>query len=429
MGGNAFHGQDLPTPRISKELYYQVRDDVTKKLKTLFTNVVVPTEMPSKNDFGDVDFLVAGPKGPVTDPFDYEGQELNIKIALGTAHGFTSKHVERVMYFAPEMFKWQTFQLQYASAAKMIGSMLKPLGLTFDPDGLHLRVEALDNVNMKKSMIFLTKEPREVLSIIGLDTRLLTRSFRESTEVFEYLANSEIFNPAHFSKRLKDGDWVKRLLPSYVPFVQAWIPEKYPETQTSELNQWYAATRHELKDKVLAMYPSKAPEYYEKRGAYIKNVEEQRLRELLKPVIPQGEEGWDPNQLQPPIMGQQIPPQHMNIAPGTYIPVTNTPLYLEPLPRTPPHRYRFSAPHEKMSVDAKLLCLARWTLFDDDGTPYLATQARKAFDMDWAGSKAEDKDLVKWAKEMWWPVWKRQCRVNYDDMWKKKFEEEDRNAV
>jgi hypothetical protein len=34
--------------------------------------------------------------------------------------------------------------------------------------------------------------------------------------------------------------------------------------------------------------------------------------------------------------------------------------------------------------------------------------------------------LVQWAMEMWWVVWGRQCRVNYQGMWKVRFAKEDK---
>lgn len=42
--------------------------------------------------------------------------------------------------------------------------------------------------------------------------------------------------------------------------------------------------------------------------------------------------------------------------------------------------------------------------------------------MAWADTEVEDKVLVDWAREMWWPIWVRQCHVNYVGMWKRKFE-------
>lgn len=52
--------------------------------------------------------------------------------------------------------------------------------------------------------------------------------------------------------------------------------------------------------------------------------------------------------------------------------------------------------------------------------------------MTWANAAyagATNKVLVHWAKDMWWPVWQRQSRVNYVGMWKRKFEKEDKKLA
>lgn len=43
----------------------------------------------------------------------------------------------------------------------------------------------------------------------------------------------------------------------------------------------------------------------------------------------------------------------------------------------------------------------------------------------WTDTGAEEQELVKWAKEMWWTIWTRQFRVNYVGIWKKRMEMED----
>lgn len=87
-----------------------------------------------------------------------------------------------------------------------------------------------------------------------------------------------------------------------------------------------------------------------------------------------------------------------------------------------------------MSLQSKLECLYRWTLFTPphharSGMPYLASSPReKSFVMDWVTSGAPDKELVGWTKKMWWVIWTRQFRVNFTGMWKKRMEKEDRKA-
>jgi hypothetical protein len=209
MGGHAF--KYISTPRISPELYVEAKSRVTKALQQLFFHVTVPYEMPSKVDYGDIDFLVSGPLYPSsltsTSPFDYQTAVTNIKNALNTPHGRKGFLTEQVMYFAipapgqendgepefwvqidvkvcefPEMWEWERFILNYASFTKMIGSMIKPLGLTSDTHGLNIRVEGLEGADLEKSMVFLTKDPKAVLKIVGLDRRMKDGGFKTNDE-------------------------------------------------------------------------------------------------------------------------------------------------------------------------------------------------------------------------------------------------------
>jgi len=45
-------------------------------------------------------------------------------------------------------------------------------------------------------------------------------------------------------------------------------------------------------------------------------------------------------------------------------------------------------------------------------------------DAQYAG--ATDGVLVRWAEEVWWSVWVRQCVVNYRGMWKRRFEKKEK---
>lgn len=63
MGGSAFAAAPhfLRTPRMPPEVYRHMVTQCHAALATLFRTVTTPVEAPAKADFGDVDFLVAGP--------------------------------------------------------------------------------------------------------------------------------------------------------------------------------------------------------------------------------------------------------------------------------------------------------------------------------------------------------------------------------
>jgi hypothetical protein len=205
MGGHAFHG--LYCPRISADIYAQVKLHTTAALCTVFSHVVVPAEMPEKDDYGDIDFLVSGPLHPpastTIDNFDWPGTVNAIKSVFNTTHGRRGFLNPGCMYFAIrapghedefwvqvdvkvcfklEMFEWAIFELNYASNSKIIGSMVKPLGLTIDPEGLHIRVEEIEETNFPGSMVWVSKDPRDVLRITGLDRRIVNGGFNTKDE-------------------------------------------------------------------------------------------------------------------------------------------------------------------------------------------------------------------------------------------------------
>jgi hypothetical protein len=216
MGGHAF--ERLHCPRISPELYAEVKLQITAVLRTIFSHVVVPVEMPEKLDYGDIDYLVSGPlhsprTGATIDEFDWSNTISAIKTALSTSYGYRGRKNPDCMYFAihapsqvddderenegqkkvwiqvdvkvcfkPELFEWYTFELNYASNSKMIGSMVKPLGLTIDPEGLHIRVEELDETNRAGSMVPVSSHPKDVLKIVGLDRRVVNGGFETKEE-------------------------------------------------------------------------------------------------------------------------------------------------------------------------------------------------------------------------------------------------------
>jgi hypothetical protein len=205
MGGHAF--RDLHCPRISADIYAKVKLQTTAALRTIFSHVVVPTELPEKDDYGDIDFLVSGPlhspRSTTIDDFDWPGTVYAIKSAFNTTHGRRGFLNPGCMYFAirapgdnndfwvqvdvkvcfkPDMFEWETFELNYARNSKMLGSMVKPLGLTIDPEGLHIRVEEMEETNFPGSMVRISKDPRDVLRVMGLDRRIVDAGFKTKDE-------------------------------------------------------------------------------------------------------------------------------------------------------------------------------------------------------------------------------------------------------
>lgn len=284
--------------------------------------------------------------------------------------------------------------------------------------------------------------------------------------VYEEYAGSWLFHPETFRAKLKDESYLVQHA-HRARFLKQWIPEQYPDYQLDaeqgeDSAAWITRTRQLVRESVFTRFPDVATKYYIKRAQHVEEVEECRIRDLISSAIPSGTDGWSddfnlppiiirrptpkgnssPIALQPAAMhkGELTPPpspinQAADLATDSlvlgisYSNPQDTPVYIEALSRQPPYACKPGPPPQSMSAAARLACLARWTAFSATGTPYLLSSPHpKDFDLYWrdaveAGFKEEG--LVKWAQDMWWTIWVRQCVVNWRGMWAKRFEKED----
>ncbi|KAF2737587.1 hypothetical protein EJ04DRAFT_103974 [Polyplosphaeria fusca] len=221
-----------------------------------------------------------------------------------------------------------------------------------------------------------------------------------------------------------------------------------------------------MRDRIFTMYPAAAEVYFSKHRNFLNEVNEHRLRQLILNAIPCDYSGWNSNATMPTIIWKSGPePLFEPVSDDIYTPASmvstsrktsvssmssiltgdaeysvtdaakiasdpaSIPVFIPALPRAVPEGQSciLRGPPSDMSHQAKLLCLARWTLFDEQtGQPRLAMEPReKEFEMSWTQSGVEDAELVEWAKRMWWMVWARQHVVNWAGMSRRRTQKED----
>lgn len=66
-------------------------------------------------------------------------------------------------------WKWELFHHAFGDLWNLLGTTIRPFGLTANENGLHVRIEEIEALDRKKSMIFLTKDPWEVCDLLRLD--------------------------------------------------------------------------------------------------------------------------------------------------------------------------------------------------------------------------------------------------------------------
>lgn len=109
MGGHAFAelyvnphtNQRYPArycPRLPTPSYTTIRDEVVRKLSVIFNKVVVPFPHPRKEDHGDIDLFVCGPKGDLASKRTMYDLRSDIAQNLGVDRSMCNK--SQTGYFA-----------------------------------------------------------------------------------------------------------------------------------------------------------------------------------------------------------------------------------------------------------------------------------------------------------------------------------------
>ncbi|KAF9691175.1 hypothetical protein EKO04_010576 [Ascochyta lentis] len=231
MGGKVFELVKMPNgkppelPRMSPDLYRKMIAECQPKLEALFRNVVVPRDAPEKRDHGDVDFLVEGilPTTPVEQIWKATKASLGAELHVprNQSHSFGISHpdipgafVQVDVELSPgsdtpdsvELFEWTKFMKGDADLLQIIGIAHRPLGITCNDRGLHVRLEQIEPYDKKKALLFLTRDPVQAMQFYGFDVSKYHKGFESETDLFDWVAAGRFFSPEVFERRVERSD-------------------------------------------------------------------------------------------------------------------------------------------------------------------------------------------------------------------------------
>lgn len=183
-------------------------------------------------------------------------------------------------------WKWALFHHAYGDLWNLLGTMIRPWGLTVNDKGLHLRIEEIESMDRKKSLVLLSREPGVVCYFLGMERERLGidddgfisggdgkegRGFGSMQEIYEMVVKLRFFRrEAYVRDTLKANDR-KRMFKrdGYSRFVNEWLVE-YVGADGGE-----GLTREGVKEECFARFRV--------RGEYERRVEEWRVeRKALK---------------------------------------------------------------------------------------------------------------------------------------------------
>ncbi|KAI9465486.1 hypothetical protein BJY52DRAFT_1220717 [Lactarius psammicola] len=231
MGGKAFLSllPDTTFPRLAPTVYASLKSSLLPRLTPLFKYVGVPHEAPEKQDYGDVDFVVACPSLAV-------GHE-EIKDALGASvcipsaqsdgrgtHHFALRladlipsqptganeqvtagaetsdvYVQVDVNICKDAQNWENvmFFHAYGDLGMIMGRLAASVGLHLGELGLKMTSQAL--VPTYSSTFVLSTSMPDIMPFFGLSMDRWEAGFATQHEAFEWIASSRFYVPGQIS--------------------------------------------------------------------------------------------------------------------------------------------------------------------------------------------------------------------------------------
>ncbi|KAF2685116.1 hypothetical protein K458DRAFT_417198 [Lentithecium fluviatile CBS 122367] len=305
MGGQAFINvkSDTPikVPRMLPDVYHKFAGEIATKLETLFDHVTIPREAPGKLDYGDIDFLVEGIRSPNDRDIWNTIKDLlgaSLHVPRGGSHSFGIPHPDTSDAFvqvdvelspgngtpdSAELFEWTRFMKGDSDLLQIIGVCHRPLGLTCNDRGLHVRVEEIEPYNKKMALIFLTRDPNRAMEFYGLDTSEYRAGFQDENNLFNWVSEGRFFAREIFDGRVEKSNdrsrQNKRAM--YRRFVEEYMPA-HPEAAKGKGKVW---TRQEVLDEALNIF-SKHAQYEAMLAEHHAKEDEEALWKQIRDLLP-----------------------------------------------------------------------------------------------------------------------------------------------
>ncbi|KAH8889494.1 hypothetical protein GQ53DRAFT_217193 [Thozetella sp. PMI_491] len=239
MGGHAFASGPNPlyTPRMSPIVYHHIKCLLHGCLRELFLCVATPIEGPGKEDFGDIDILVAMEKrlefpqtpqdqevrgarevltevknflGAVAIIFDPGTAAANMAIpwpeslahcdlaGQETAADGRDSHryiqVDIRICSDVQDLQWRLFAHAHGDIWNLLRYTIRPFGLTVDDQAMWLRIPEIEQLDRKKAKVFLTRDSIQILRFLGMEVGVFWEEpFGSVDALFNYVATCRLF--------------------------------------------------------------------------------------------------------------------------------------------------------------------------------------------------------------------------------------------
>ncbi|MEK7432766.1 MAG: hypothetical protein AABZ74_06520 [Cyanobacteriota bacterium] len=209
MGGKAL--KNIQAIILNKNEFYELQNEVLKKLTSLTKDVIPIKSYFNKKDFGDLDILISKPKPDYKDLKKFLETEFNSKEIVNNSNivSFEYNNFQIDLIFEnKENLEIAEFYFSYNDLNNMIGKTAYSFGLKFGFTGLYYPIRTKHG-NLYDE-ILLTNEPKRIYEFLEYDYERYSNGFNELEDIFEYVVSGKYFNPMKYLKEYEDKSLIDR---------------------------------------------------------------------------------------------------------------------------------------------------------------------------------------------------------------------------
>ena len=279
-----------------------LREEYVKRLRTIYDQVDSPIEGPGKATFGDIDLIVASPspsgfanlgaKFTTADERAAYSALFNTHACIFSPGNATlaiqhptlpSAYVQLdISSVQPDLFEWSLFIHAHGDIWNLLSTSLRPFGLLVTTMGFYVSEPNIATFDKRRSRLFLTAQPSEVLEFLGLDRNEFYRKdgFESVERMFEFVCEMRFFRKSAYVKdRLKANDRARMgKRDTYRKFVEEWVAS-LPDLE--EEGEHLEQTRKSVLEEALERW-DKGQEWEELRRVWAAERHDLALKKYLK---------------------------------------------------------------------------------------------------------------------------------------------------
>ncbi|KAF9773033.1 hypothetical protein IL306_009214 [Fusarium sp. DS 682] len=201
----------------------------------------------------------------------------HLYIQVDVRYCLTVKQAKYLRFFQSHGDMWQ-----------ILGSIIRPFGLTVDDKGLWIRVPEGELINRKKAKVHLTSKPDQILKFLELPVAEYWRPFSSNEAMFEYIAKCPMFSvPRHctFEEQIGLGTANDRRRMAQRPAYREWVQEFKPRCREKGLYPETTLTRDDIKIKAFNMFKIET-EFHSRVREFIYEQQRRDIRKYIKCQVP-----------------------------------------------------------------------------------------------------------------------------------------------